>query len=203
MPNTSLGATFVAVMAALLVGAATTPSTASADPNAADLITPLPVFVPKPTNWQPKFPFPWDQIRKQVTPADIQAEAEMCQWYTAQYQIINDQIDRLQFNRIQPNDVDWDYSVNGVQHQADIVTTNIDHSVDFLGPRVQALTQAQDFSGDNYFPLYQGKSFYDLWQQLSNVSNGIKAHQPDWFTGPAYVRMKRLASEIHRSHVCD
>ena len=51
--------------------------------------------------------------------------------------------------------------------------------------------------------ILQGQAFYGLWQQLSNVSNGIKAHQPGWFTGPSYVRMKRLASEINRSHVCD
>ncbi|ORW41777.1 hypothetical protein AWB90_21140 [Mycobacterium paraense] len=167
------------------------------------LIRPLPPIVARPTNWAPKFPFPYDQTRNQVTPADILAEAEMCQWFTAQYQIINDQIERVQFNRIGPNGSDWDYGANGVKQQVDVVTANIDQSVGFLAPRAQALTQRQDFAGDNYFPLYQGQAFYGLWQELSNVSNGIKARQPDWFTGPSYLRVKRLASEIHRSHVCD
>ncbi|MGV0037070.1 hypothetical protein [Mycobacterium colombiense] len=172
-------------------------------PSNEQLIRPLPPIVPRPTNWTPKFPFPYDQTMNQVTPADIRAEAEMCQWYVAQYQIINDQIERVQFNRISPNGTDWDYGVNGVQQQVDVVTGNIDQSVDFLAPRAQALTRRQDFAADNYFPLYQGEAFYGLWQELSNVSNGIKAHQPDWFTGPSYLRVKRLASEIHRSHVCD
>ncbi|ORW22003.1 hypothetical protein AWC19_13540 [Mycobacterium palustre] len=181
-------------------------STAQADPQPPptdQLIRPLPVMIPKPTNWKPKFPFPYDQTKNHVTDADIQAEDEMCQWFTAQYQILNDQIGRLQFDRINPNGTDFDYSVDGLQQQVDIVIANIDQATAFLAPRAQALTQSKDFAGDNYFPIYEGEAFYGLWQQLSNVSDGIKAHQPDWFTGPSYLRMKRLASEIHRSHVCD
>jgi hypothetical protein len=192
-----------------LVAAATVTfgSKSSAEPSEPltddQLIRPLPLVVVQPTNWTPKFPFPYDQTRNQVTGEDIQAQREMCQWYTAQYNILNDQIGRLQFNRISANGTDWDYSVDGIQQQVDVVTANIDQSVAFLAPRAQALTQRQDFAGDIYFPLYQGQAFYGLWQQLSNVSNGIKAHQPDWFTGPSYLRMKRLSSEINRSHVCD
>lgn len=186
---------------------ATSAPQSSADPTQPvsddELIQPLPVVVPQPSNWSPKFPFPYSETKDQVTTADIQAEREMCQWYSAQYKILNDQIGRLQFNRISPNGTDWDYSVDGVQRQVDIVTANIDQSLAFLAPRAQVLTQNHDFAGDVYFPLYQGQAFYGLWQQLSNVSDGIKAHQPDWFTGPSYLRMKRLASEINRSHVCD
>ncbi|WP_285032715.1 hypothetical protein [Mycolicibacterium sp. lyk4-40-TYG-92] len=196
-----------AVAAALLVGIVVAVPTATAGPEqpASDdqLIQPLPVVTPKPTNWKPKFPFPYSQTQNEVTDADVHAQGEMCQWYTAQFKALNDQIGRLQFNRISPDGTDWDYSVGDLPRQVDIVTTNIDQSVDFLAPRAQALTQKQDFAGDTYFPLYEGEAFYGLWQQLSNVSNGIKAHQPDWFTGPSYLRMKRLASEINRSHVCD
>jgi hypothetical protein len=201
------GLGLAAALIASLTAATTVAPEASAEPSDPpsndQLIRPLPPIVVHSTNWAPKFPFPYDQTRNQVTPADTRAEAEMCQWYTAQYQIINDQIERVQFNRISPNGTDWDYTANGVQQQVDIVTGNIDQSVNFLAPRAQALTQRQDFAGDNYFPLYQGEAFYGLWRELSNVSNGIKAHQPDWFTGPSYLRVKRLASEIHRSHVCD
>lgn len=172
-------------------------------PSGNDLIRPLPAVVVKATNWMPKFPFPYSKTSNQVTPADIQAEGQMCQWFSAQYDVLNNQIGQLQFNRISPDGTDWNYGVDDLQRQADVVTQNIDQSVDFLTPRAQALTQNQDFAGDNYFPLYEGEAFFGLWQQLVNVGNGIKAHQPDWFTGPSYVRMKRLASEIHRSHVCD
>jgi hypothetical protein len=172
---------------------------------------PLPVVTPKPSNWAPKFPFPYDQTRGSVTDADINAEREMCQWFNAQYDELMRQIDRLQFNRITPNGPgvisgagsDWDYSKGDLQQQADIVTANIDQSEDFLAPRTQALTQSTDDSGDIYFPLYEGKSFYLLWQHLSNVSAGIKSHQPDWFTGPSLKRVLRWGTRIRRSHVCD
>jgi hypothetical protein len=194
------------VAVAVMIG----PASVADPPSDNDLIRPLPVITPTPTNWVPKFPFPYDQTRNQVTDADITAEREMCQWYNAQYEILEDQIDRLQFNRLQQNGpgvriggaTDWDYSFGPIQQQVDIVTSNIDQSENFLAPRAQALTQSQDFAGDNKFPLYQGESFYLLWQHLSNVSAGIKAHQPDWFTGPSVQRFKLWGSRINRSHVC-
>lgn len=171
----------------------------------------LPVIVPRSSNWQPKFPFPYDQTRASITDQDITAEREMCQWFTAQYYELRRQIDKLQFDRITPNGPgvingsgsDWDYSRGDLQQEADIVTANIDQAEDFLAPRVQNLTQSTDHSGDVYFPLYQGESFYRLWQHLSNVSAGIKSHQPDWFTGPSVERTKRWGTRIQRSHVCD
>jgi hypothetical protein len=171
---------------------------------------PLPMVIPTTSDWVPKFPFPYDETKDSVTDADINAEREMCQWFNAQYDELTRQINRLQFNRITPNGPgvisgtgsDWDYSIGDLQQQVDIVTANIDQSVDFLAPRVQALTQSTDHSRDVYFPLYEGESFYLLWQHLSNVSAGIKSHQPDWFTGPSVRRVLRWGSRIHRSHVC-
>jgi hypothetical protein len=204
----ALACVFVALSAAAV---ATTPAS-RADP--ADYVRPpepLPVVIPTTSDWVPKFPFPYDQTRGSVTDADINAEREMCQWFTAQYDELTRQINRLQFDRITPNGPgvisgvgsDWDYSIGDLQRQVDIVTTNIDQSVDFLAPRVQALTQSTDHSGDVYFPLYEGESFYLLWQHLSNVSAGIKSHQPDWFTGPSVKRAFRWGNRIHRSHVCE
>ncbi|ASL17539.1 hypothetical protein MYCOZU2_05183 [Mycobacterium intracellulare subsp. chimaera] len=128
---------------------------------------------------------------------------EMCQWYSAQYATLRAQIDRLQFNRIGPDGKDYDYTRDDIQQQVDIVTGNIGQAVAFLTPRVQALTQAQNSFGDNYFPIYEGEAFYKLWEQLSNVNNGILAHQADWFTGPSVQKAKRWGSDIHRSHVCE
>jgi hypothetical protein len=214
------GAAALASTIALSVGIVLCPASA-ADPERPcanqclrpdrELIQPLPPVALTPTTWQPRFPFPYDQTRNQVTDADINAEREMCQWYNAQYQTLTDQIDRVQFNRIQQNGpgtrvgsgTDWDYSADGIQQQVDIVTANIDQAVAFLTPRAQALTQTQDFAGDNFFPLYQGESFYLLWQHLSNVNDGIKSHQADWFTGPSVQRVKLWGSRIHRSDVCD
>jgi len=174
---------------------------AVADPAGADApAPPLPVITPSPTNWEPKFPFPFDQMRNQVTEADITAEREMCQWYEAQYDELIHQIDRFNVNLITAN---GKYEAPGVIERADAVTRNIDQSVAFLAPRAQALTISKDFAGDLYFPLYQGESFYRLWQQLSNVRDGIRGRQPAWFTGPSLQHAMRFGSKIHRSHICD
>jgi hypothetical protein len=172
---------------------------ASAGPTVDELAPSLPVIVPTPSDFAPQFPFPFDQTRRSVTGADINAEREMCQWFNAQYETLMTQIDGFNNNLIRDN---GDYHAGANQQLADAVTANIDQSEDFLAPRAQALTQSQDFAGDNYFPLYQGESFYLLWQHLSNVSAGIKGHQPAWFVGPSVQRAMRWGTEIKRSHVC-
>lgn len=175
-----------------------------------DVVRPLPPFTPRPTNWRPSFPYPYNQVNGDVTEADITNEREVCQWYNAQYDTLQQQIDIFQYKRVIPNGPgeimgsgsDWDYSVGDLQQQADVLLTNIDQSVDFLGPRVQAFTVDKDYVGDDYYPLDGAKSFYLLWQHLSNVSAGIKSHQPNWFTGPSVQRVKRNGSVINRSHIC-
>ncbi|MUL82305.1 MULTISPECIES: hypothetical protein [unclassified Mycolicibacterium] len=157
------------------------------------------VVTPVANSWQPQFPFPFDQLQQNVTDTDINAEREMCQWFDAQYDVVRHQIEGLNGNVIRHNGA---FDGDGVGQQADIVIANLDQSLSYLTPRVQALTQSYDHAGDMYFPIYQGDSFYGLWQQMSNVSNGLKARQPTWFTGPSYQRMLHWGSKIHRSHVC-
>ncbi|MFC3778482.1 hypothetical protein [Mycolicibacterium holsaticum] len=159
----------------------------------------LPAVTPAPSDWQPKFLFPFDETRQFVTDADINAQREMCQWYSIQYKDLKRQIAGLN-NHIVRNNGDW--NIDGVGEQADIVTANLDQAVEFLTPRVGALTRSYDRAGDMYFPLYQADSFHGLWQQMSNVSNGIRARQPTWFSGPSYHLMQFWGSKIQRSHVC-
>ena len=71
---------------------------AQAAPTVDEIAPPLPVVVPTPNNWQPKYPYPFDQLRGSVTDADITAEREMCQWYNAQYEDLVAQIDRFDNN---------------------------------------------------------------------------------------------------------
>ena len=160
---------------------------------------PLPVVVPVANGWQPQFPFPFDQQRQYVTAADITAEGEMCQWFNQQYDTLKLQIERLNNTIIRNN---GNYDAGDVPNDLNTVLGNIDQSLDFLGPRAQALTQSYDHAGDMYFPIYQGDAFYGLWQQLSNVSNGLKARQPTWFSGPSFLRAQHWGSKINRSHVC-
>ena len=192
-----------AVLAGTPSGAAPGDSPLPDPPSDRDLIQAFPVITPKPSGWVPKFPFPYDQTRNRVTDADITAMREMCQWYNAQYATLSAQIDRLQFNRIGPDGKDYDYTRDDLQQQVDIVSGNVGQAVNFLAPRAQSLTHAQNPFGDSYFPIYKGEEFYKLWEQLSNVNNGILAHQADWFTGPSVQKAKRWGSDIHRSHVCE
>lgn len=161
---------------------------------------PLPVFVPTASDWTPKFPFPFDESRKNVTDADIAAEREMCQWFNAQYRDLVRQMDEFGFNLLAASN---NWTVGQIQAQADAVAANIDQTVAFLTPRTQALTQSVDFTGGSYFPIYQGESFYRLWQHLANAGTGIKARNTAWVYGPSQQRVKHWGSRIHRSHVCD
>jgi hypothetical protein len=170
------------------------------DPPGRDLpAPPLSVVTPSPSNWQPKFPFPFDQTRRFVTDADINSEREMCQWFNADYAELKLQIERFN-NSLMLRNGQW--AAEGVQERADAVVANIDRSVDFLAPRAQALTQSDDHAGDKVFPIYEGQSFYIVWQNLFNVSNGIKGRQPTWFSGPSFQRVMHYGSKIERSHVC-
>lgn len=161
---------------------------------------PLPAFTPTSSSWSPKFPFPYDATRKNVTDADITAEREMCQWFNAQYATLRRQMEEFGFDLLHANN---DWTVPGIQPHADAVAANIEQSVAFLAPRAEALTQSQDFAGDNYFPLYQGESFYRVWQHLSNTGVGIRARNTAWIYGPSQQREEHWGSRIERSHVCD
>ena len=178
--------------------------TASADPiddrmgDYGDPVT-QPVFIPAPNGWEPLYPWPFDELRNQVTPTDITAVGEMCQWFNAQYLEIRRQIDRLNNTIIRHN---GDFAAPEVAQRLETVLGNINQAVSFLSPRAQALTQSHDYAGDMFFPIYQGDSFYGLWQQLSNVGAGLAARQPTWFTGPSVMRAKHWGSKIDRSHAC-
>ncbi|MFC5331943.1 hypothetical protein [Mycobacterium branderi] len=192
----SLGLSCLAVLAAMCVAVG---SRAGADPS--DPPPPLlPEFVPTASNFSPQFPYPYDETRKNVTSADVNAEREMCQWFNAQYRDLRNQMDQFGFNLLQANN---DWTVGTIQAQADNVATNVEQAVAFLTPRAQALTISQDYAGDMYFPLYQGESFYRLWQELSNVGVGIRARNTAWIYGPSQQRVKHWGSKIERSHVCD
>ena len=192
-------AAFLLCLMVVLAASVVQGARASADP--ADQPPPLlPEFIPTASSFVPQFPYPYDQTRKNVTDADVNAEREMCQWFNAQYRQLRDQMDKFGFNMLQANN---DWTVGTIQLQADNVATNVEQAVAFLAPRTQALTISQDFAGDMYFPLYQGETFYRLWQELSNVGVGIRARNTAWIYGPSQQRVKRWASQIERSRVCD
>lgn len=160
---------------------------------------PLPPVALTNTNWQPLYPFPYDETKQYVTEADITAGREMCQWYNQQYETLMQQIDRFNIKLISRN---GNWAIDDIPVHADAVVANIDSSVAFLAPRTLALTQRKNYVGDNFFPLYQGESFFLMWQHLSNVGNGLRARQPAWFSGPSLRRVQYWGSRINRSHIC-
>jgi hypothetical protein len=160
----------------------------------------LPVVVPTGSNWTPKFPFPYDASRKDVTDTDVNAEREMCQWFKPEYRELVRQIDRFGYNLIEANN---DWTRGQIQAQADAVAANIDQSEAYLAPRAQALTQTTDYANDSHFAIFEGEAFYRLWQHLSNVGVGIRARNTAYVNGPSVERVKHWGSQIHRSHVCD
>ena len=182
------------------LSAAVPPATAQPLPDREGMPRPLPAVVPAPDGWQPKYPFPYDQLRNHVTERDITAERELCQWFNSQYFELKEQIEGLNNAIIRHN---GSFDAPEVAQRFGVVVANLDQSLAYMTPRAQALTQAFDSAGDMYFPIYQGDAFYPLWQQLSNVSNGLKARQPTWFTGPSFLHAQRMGNKISRSDVCD
>lgn len=187
------------VISLVLVSLALVNGQSRADPSDPP-VPPLPEVNAQPNSWTPKFPYPYDSTRKSVTDADITAMGEMCQWYKVNYKELSRRIDNFDYNLLQANN---DWTVGLIQAQADAVAANIDQATDFLAPRAQSLTQTTDYAGDNYFPIYEGESFYRLWQHLSNVGVGIRARNTAWVNGPSVQRFKHWGSRIQRSHVCD
>lgn len=202
-PTMRAGAALLVAGGVALTGFPAVPSTArSQPPNPVGQEPPpprLPVVVPTDSEWQPLYPFPYDESRVFVTEADIGAGREICQWFTLQYDELMQQIDRFNIKLISRN---GNWAADDLMGHADAVLANIDQSVGYLTPRVRALTQRRNFAGDNYFPMYQGESFYLMWQHLSNVGAGLRARQPAWFSGPSVRRVQYWGSRINRSHIC-
>ena len=78
--------------AAVLAAAAILASAAPA--NADDAAVPaLPGFVPHPSNWAPNYTvYPFNLWQSRVTPEQITAERDACQWFNAQYGTLRDQV---------------------------------------------------------------------------------------------------------------
>lgn len=162
-------------------------------------IVPLAVFTPTQTNWQPKYPFPFDKMRNEVTADDVKAGGEICQWFQARYDILDGQIETLSGLLGASNS---DYDNPNIQQKADILTANLDQAVDYLAPRAEMLSRNYDFAGDIYFPMFQAVNMYGLWQQMHNVNVGIKSRQPAWVFGPPNRLMGHFGSRIEMSRAC-
>ncbi len=171
---------------------------ANADPDP----PPLPVFTPGPTDWAPNFEiWPYSTFTYQVTPEMISGMSDACQWFNAQYDPLMGQIHA--FNRRLGDEHD-DYSVGGLQQQANGVVANIDRSTAFLLPRVQPLiiTNTPNNFGP-YSPIYGGEPITSVTFQLTRISDSIKKEEPSGVTHANIVSAAEWGNALRAQGACN
>ena len=132
----------------------------------------LPVFTPHPSDWSPDYTlFPYNLWQTRVTPEQITAQRESCQWFNAQYDILMTQV--FGFQRFLGDRHDA-WSTTGVQAAADVVVANLDQSGAFLDSRAHTLFIINYPDQSEYSPLYNGDSIYHLWYQITQISDKMK-----------------------------
>lgn len=176
--------------------ALTSPGIGSAD----DATPRLPGFVPSPSDWAPNFSvYPYNLWQMRVTPEQVIAEREACQWFNAQYDALRDQIYGLQRDL---GGVSDDWTSPGVGQRAAVVKANIDQSAAFLEPRARALFIINYPDRSEYSPLFHGDSFHYLWFQLTQISDKVTRQVPSGQINANVATMNVYGSAIRDSGVC-
>jgi len=161
----------------------------------------LPAFVPYPSDWEPNYTvFPYNLWQNRVTPAQVVAERDACQWFNAQYDTLREQVFGFQSFLGEQGDV---WTAPGVRTAADTVRANLDQSTAFLDPRVQTLYIVNYPDRSQYSPLYNGDSFYHLWYQLTQVSDKIAKQVPSGQINANTATMNVYGTVIRDSGVCN
>jgi hypothetical protein len=187
----------VLTVAVLLTAAA--PGLAAAEPDPAPAT--LPKFVPHPSNWMPYYTvFPYNLWQIRVTPEQIDAEREACQWLNAQYGTLMSQVVGFQHFLGDQHD---NWAAPGVQPAADIVAANLDQSGAFLDPRAHTLFITNYPDQSQYSPLYQGDSIYRLWFQLTQIRDKLRHRQPSGIINANIATANVYGTVITDSTVCN
>nr|WP_246398694.1 hypothetical protein [Mycobacterium vicinigordonae] len=161
----------------------------------------LPVFVPHPSDWQPNYTvFPYNLWQTRVTPEQITAEQESCQWFNAQYGQLMDQVVGFQHFLGDQHD---EWSAPGVQSAGDVVIGNLDQSAAFLDPRAHTLYIVNYPDQSQYSPLYNGDSFYHLWYQLTQIRDKMKQRMVSGVINAPVATGSVYGNTIRDSGVCD
>lgn len=184
---------FATVLAVLLLAAAPTSQAEPATPT-------LPVFTPYPSDWQPDYtPFPYNLWQIRVTPQQITAQRESCQWFNAQYDQLMGQVYGFQHFLAEQGD---NWSRPGVTEGGDIVAANLDQSAAFLDPRAHTLFIINYPDQSEYSPLFHGDSIYRLWYQFTQISDKIKQRLPSGVINANIATANVYGSVIRDSGVC-
>lgn len=182
--------------AALLAGLLVTAPVGRADPAAPT----LPVFTAHPSDWQPDYTvFPYNLWQIRVTPEQITAQRESCQWINAQYRDLMDQVYGFQLFLADHGD---DWLRPGVTEAGDIVAANLDQSAAFLDPRAHTLFIVNYPDQSEYSPLFHGDSIYRLWYQFTQISDKIKQRLPSGQINANVATANVYGTVIRDSGVC-
>lgn len=161
----------------------------------------LPVFVPYPSDWAPNYTvFPYNLWQTRVTPEQIAAQRDSCQWFNAQYDAVRDQAFGFQHFLDDRHDV---WTAPGVQGLANVVRANLDQSAAFLDPRAHTLYIINYPDKSEYSPLYNGDSIYHLWYQLTQISDKIAHQLPSGQINANIATMNVYGNVIRDSGVCN
>ena len=160
----------------------------------------MPVFTPYPSNWAPNYTvFPYNLWQVRVTPQQITAERESCQWFNAQYDELMNQVWGFQRFLGDQHDV---WSAPGVTEAGNIVAANLDQSAAFLDPRAHTLFIVNYPDQSEYSPLFHGDSFYRLWFQFTQISDKIKRRLPAGQINANSATANVYGGVIRQSGVC-
>lgn len=195
--STAVWSVCAAVVGATFTLTATTP--AAAEPSGA--APSLPAFVPHPSDWSPNYTvFPYNLWQTRVTPQQIDAQRESCQWFNARYDTLTGQIVGFQHFLGEQDDY-WDRP--GVQAAADAVRANVDQSASFLDPRAHTLYITNYPDQSQYSPLFHGDSIYRLWYQLTQISDKMQKQQPSGVLNANIATAAVYGNAIRDSGVCN
>jgi hypothetical protein len=190
-------AVVLTVVAASAVQVADRPATAHAD----DATPSLPVFVPHPSPWQPNYTvFPYNLWQIRVTPEQVTAMRESCQWFNAQYDSLISQVFGFQTFLGDRRD---EWTAPGVQAGADVIIANLDQSAAFLDPRVHTLYITNYPDQSQYSPVYNGDSMYRLWFQFTQISDKMKRQLPAGQINANIATANVYGKVIGESGVCN
>ncbi|WP_040542653.1 hypothetical protein [Mycolicibacterium vaccae] len=161
----------------------------------------MPVFIPYPSAWQPNYTvFPYNLWQNRVTPQQITAERESCQWLNAQYGELMNQVYGFQNFLADQHDV---WTAPGVTEAGDLVAANLDQSAAFLDPRAHTLFIINYPDQSEYSPLFHGDSFYRLWYQFTQISDKIKQRLPSGQINANIATANVYGTVIRDSGVCN
>lgn len=156
---------------------------------------------PRPSDWTPDYTvFPYDIWQSRVTPEQVTALRESCQWFNAEYQNLVGQAFGFQHFLGEQRD---DWTATGVGEAANIVTTNLDRSAEFLHPRADTLFIVNYPDQSEYSPLFHGDSIYRLWYQLTQISDKISRRVPSGQINANTATLNVYGTVIRDSGVCE